>query len=59
MSPESLKTQCVSTQLLKMNTKQILVVVAMALAVAGMIWDARIGLAGLIILGAANLIPQS
>jgi len=40
-----------------MNAKHILVIVAILLAVAGIVWDARIGLAGVIILGAAQFVP--
>ena len=40
-----------------MNAKSILVVVAILLFVAGIIWDVRIGLAGGIVLGAANFVP--
>jgi len=38
------------------NPKLILVILAILLAVCGIIWDARIGLAGLILLAASQLI---
>jgi len=40
-----------------MKAKEILIIAAILLAVAGIIWDARIGLAGLIVLAAANFVP--
>jgi len=40
-----------------MNPKTIMIVVAILLFVAGIIWDARIGMAGGIVLGAAQLAP--
>ena len=41
---------------MNMNAKTILVVVAILLFVAGIIFDARIGLAGGIVLGASEFV---
>jgi hypothetical protein len=40
-----------------MNAKHILVIVAIGLAAAGIVWDTRIGLAGVIVLSAINFVP--
>jgi len=41
-----------------MNPKTILIVIGILLFAAGIIWDARIGMTGGIVLGASLLIPS-